>query len=143
MKKEFTYYQGSWNGEPCMFAVLIVIVGHFEEKDLHFHWYKPFVGQMRQVLEIQYNNRVFYIDNYDGTGFYKVVSGMGGEEYFHRNIKPTKIIAEVPRTKITEYNINLCTWVNNVITIYFLTNGGKAFKKAMEQLDDFKNKELF
>lgn len=145
MKKKFSYYPGWWNGEPALFAVLSCIVGEFDpnDQDVKFHWYKPFVGSLRQVVHVKYHNRDFYIDNYDGTGLYKVLHGIGGDDFLHRPIKPAKVVSEVVREKWQEINKVLVTWLDRAISVYFITNGGKPYREMLKELEFFKEKALF
>lgn len=143
MNKEKTQYQGWWNGEPCMFTVLNITVGDFSNLEKKFRWYKPFIGQLRQVVEVDYNNRLFYIDNYDGLGLYKVLQGMGGDDFRHREIKPENIICETQRSRWQEYNSVLVTCLDKVICTYFESNGGFTFKQQLRQLEEFKERALF
>ncbi len=75
-----------WNGEPCeAFPVWVTIAD-----DERFSRYWPrmlgLVGQRWKAVEVHYNDDIFYLDDNDGEGWFKVTQGRGSPSYHHRNL---------------------------------------------------------
>jgi hypothetical protein len=89
----------TWDGQPIKCRVVTITVA--DDHQFKYYWARPYVGQQRQVLEVQSAESTFYIDNEGGSGIYKVVGGahMGKG---HRSLKPEPYTAirEVDEDKI-------------------------------------------
>lgn len=72
-----------WNGEKCIARRCIVRVG---KAALPTYWYAALEGQERQAVEVLYGDQKFYLDNADGSGWWKVTEGRGMPNYSHSNI---------------------------------------------------------
>jgi len=79
------YHNETWDGQHITCRVVIITVA--DQPQFKYYWARPYVGQQRQVLEIQSKDTTFYIDNEGGHGIFKVVGGahMGKG---HRSIIP-------------------------------------------------------
>lgn len=83
-----------WNGEPCQARRVTAIVadnGAFPQ-----YWARHLVGTRRNVVEVTYGERTFYIDNEDGSGWNKVTHG-GSPHWGHSSltIEPDSIQSRV------------------------------------------------
>jgi hypothetical protein len=95
-----TLKKGYWNGELAKYRVVNIMVGDepqdlklsIESHNKRFLWFEPFIGTIRQVVEVHYGSQKFYLDNEDGTGYLKVTSGMGSPAYGHKSIYPKSIL---------------------------------------------------
>lgn len=64
-----------WNGEPCDARRITAVVA---DTDMFAsYWARQFVGTRRDVVEVEYGGRTFYIDDEDGSGWHKVTQGGG------------------------------------------------------------------
>lgn len=72
-----------WDGVPIDCRIVTVTIADNPAK---FYWARAFVGQQRQVMEIQPRpGEFFYIDNADGLAIHKVTNG-GHMQLPHRSI---------------------------------------------------------
>ena len=71
-----------WNYEPCEAAVVNVVVGPSERPTW---WCAGLAGTIREAVRVTYNGEVFYLDNENGAGLYKVTHG-GGPDIGHRSL---------------------------------------------------------
>jgi hypothetical protein len=72
-----------WNGKPVSAvrgSAIVADSGYFPE-----YWARRFVGQRRDVVRVEYGGTVFYLDDVDGHGWRKLLSG-GRWTYGHRTI---------------------------------------------------------
>lgn len=91
-------YPGFWNGHEAWYRVMEVTVGREPdairesiEKNTHrkrYLWFIPFIGEKRQVIEVNYGGDKFYMDNETGQGLYKVTIGQGSPGCAHASIYP-------------------------------------------------------
>jgi hypothetical protein len=73
-----------WNGEPVSAvrgSAIVADSGRFPE-----YWARQFVGQRRDVVRVEYQGTVFYLDDADGAGWQKLLNG-GTWTYGHRTIE--------------------------------------------------------
>lgn len=78
-----------WNGLPCDARHVTVIVGDsgfFSE-----YWAKSLVGQQRKAVEVSFDNKTMYLDNEDGSGWWKVTHG-GGPGLPSRTLEVQRVI---------------------------------------------------
>lgn len=66
-----------WNGEPCMAQPVQLLVGMPPEGLHPQYWAADLIGTVRNVTKVTYGNRVFYLDNENGGGWFKVTKGRG------------------------------------------------------------------
>lgn len=153
MSKE-NFYPGFWNGEQAAFRIVKCIVGpepkhltdHFEKhsksmpegKRKRFLWFEAFEGQEWEVVEVHYGpGEPFFLDNFDGSGFYKVVAGKGSPQVGHRSIYPTIIISEVTKENWTRPDSKLTQITDRAVDEYFTTKDPEGYaihKKEIEAL---------
>lgn len=85
--KEQTY----WNGEPCEARKCRVIVG--DSGQFPKAWFREFVGQERDAVEVTYGGATTYLDNEDGSGWRKVTAGRGSPRFGHRGLDVAEVVA--------------------------------------------------
>lgn len=92
-KRTMLYVNGQeytrWNYQPALAMKCRVIVGNagtFPE-----YWAKDLVGQEIDAVEVSYNRKQFYLDNRDGSGWYKVTNG-GGPDLPHRDLDIERLV---------------------------------------------------
>jgi hypothetical protein len=73
-----------WNNAPCKAVPVFVEVGQ-DMTDPRHAWAITLAGTIRWAVRIDYFGRTFYIDNDDGSGWYKVTHG-GGKQWPHRRL---------------------------------------------------------
>jgi hypothetical protein len=61
-------------------------------------WFKEFIGQEREAVEVTYYGDVFYLDNEDGSGWAKVTNGHGSPQYGHRSLDVERVSPPLSRT---------------------------------------------
>jgi hypothetical protein len=91
-----------WNGEPCKARVVIAIVGASLRPTW---WCAALQGQRREVVEVQYGDQTFYLDNdaweedgdLGGSGWRKVTIGKGSPQWGHRNVPVERVIQAAKR----------------------------------------------
>lgn len=84
--KEKTY----WNFEPCEARIVRIVVGNsgrFEKP-----WFEPYLGTIREAVEVKYYRQTFYIDNEFGVGWRKVTEGRGSPNYPHSSIDVARVL---------------------------------------------------
>jgi hypothetical protein len=79
-----------WNGEPCHARKVRVVIGNHGNFD--HPWFLPFVGHERDAVEITYDNRTFYIDDSNGTGWHKVTLGKGSPRWGHSSLDVDQVL---------------------------------------------------
>jgi hypothetical protein len=75
-----------WNGEPTPARKVRVRVG---ESPVRTWWCAPLAGSERKAVEVRYGDRVFYLDNEDGSGWRKVTTGHGSPNVGHSGLPDT------------------------------------------------------
>lgn len=78
-----TILQTYWNGEPCTALRVTVIVG---QSPIDTWWCADLHGQRRAAVKVTYGGRTFFLDDEDGTGWYKVTVGRGSPNVGHRGL---------------------------------------------------------
>ena len=72
-----------WNGEECEARQVDVIVG----KSLVSTWWcAGLEDTVRPAVEVKYGGETFYLDDVDGSGWYKVTEGHGSPRWGHRSL---------------------------------------------------------
>lgn len=79
-----------WNGEP--FQAVKVAVRVADAPEFPEYWAHQHINTIRQAVRVQYYGDTFYLDNEDGSGWYKVTHG-GGPGLPHRDLA---VVCEVP-----------------------------------------------
>lgn len=74
---------GYWNGEPAECRRLFVKVG---PSPVSTWWCAPLVGYRRAAVEVVYGDQRFFLDNEDGSGWFKVTEGRGSPRWSHRSL---------------------------------------------------------
>lgn len=72
-----------WNGEACEAKKVRVVVGKPPSESW---WCAKLVGLERDAVRIEYAGHVFYIDNADGEGWFKVTAGQGSPGQPHKSL---------------------------------------------------------
>lgn len=81
-----------WNGEPCEARIVNVVVGNtgrFERP-----WFLPYVGKVREAVEVKYGNQLFYLDNEYEQGWKKVTEGRGSPNWPHSSLDVERVLDE-------------------------------------------------
>jgi hypothetical protein len=81
-----------WNYEPCSATRVLVIVD--DAPEFPSYWARDLIGKERFAVEVIYNGQTFYIDDEDGSGWFKVTNG-GGPEYRHGNLRVKHVIQKL------------------------------------------------
>lgn len=80
-----------WNGEPAKARRVVVRVGHPMRPTW---WCARLEGQEWDAVEVEYAGRVFYLDDSDGSGWAKVMTG-GSPQVGHRSLPDdSEVVAE-------------------------------------------------
>ena len=79
-----------WNGEPVTAVRVAVRVA--DAPEFPEYWARQHVNTIRQAVRVEYYGSTFYLDNEDGSGWYKVTHG-GGPRLPHRDLA---VLLEVP-----------------------------------------------
>lgn len=86
--------KGFWNyTEPVTFTGITYEVTFDKEHPLY--WQNAFAGQRRQALQVvaREGTETFIIDNENGQGYYKIMSGKGSPGFGHKSIfNPANIL---------------------------------------------------
>jgi hypothetical protein len=75
-----------WNGEPCTGRRLEVIVPEWREGDPPHAWWKPYQGDTRKAVLVEYYDQRHLLDDEDGSGWFKVTEGHGSPRWGHRDL---------------------------------------------------------
>lgn len=95
-----------WQGEPCEARRVRVVVA--DNPEVPRYWARPYVGQIRDAVEVTYLRQTFYLDDegyfaeapsrqgghgrregqigYAGWGWHKVTTGRGSPSYGHASL---------------------------------------------------------
>jgi hypothetical protein len=88
--------KGYWNGEPsATFTACIVKLNGDAAHPLW--WHNAFAGTERQAIEITYGGETWCIENQNGTGFYKVTTGMGSPGCGHFSLSGHEVVRYIPK----------------------------------------------
>jgi hypothetical protein len=78
----------SWNYEPAPARRVFVRVGH----SMNLTWWcANLVGSTRLAVEVTYSDRVFFLDDEDGSGWHKVTHG-GGPDLSSRSLPDDSVV---------------------------------------------------
>lgn len=84
--------QTFWNGQPCAARKVVAVVG---ESMKSTYWHNGMEGTSRKAVEVVYADQApFYLDNEDGSGWYKVTEGKGSPSVGHKSLPVTNVIGE-------------------------------------------------
>lgn len=72
-----------WNGEPCTARRITAIVA--DNTDFPGYWARHLVGARRNIVEVEYDGSIFYLDDEANEGWHKVTHG-GSPRWAHSNI---------------------------------------------------------
>lgn len=76
-----------WNGHDVQAAKVSVVVGPCPPG----WWCAPLVGTVRQAVRVDTGQgSPFYLDNEDGSGWWKVTKGKGSPRYPHRSLSSAR-----------------------------------------------------
>lgn len=79
-----------WNGRPCIATRVRAIVG---PAFLSTYWHAGLEGTERAAVEVLVDGSdPFYLDDADGSGWYKVTTGRGSPAIYHRELPVTGVI---------------------------------------------------
>jgi hypothetical protein len=78
-----------WNGEMCEARRVRVIVG---KPMAPTWWCADLEGQEREAVEVRYGGEIFYLDDEDGSGWWKVPWGKGGPQAGHSSLPVRKVL---------------------------------------------------
>lgn len=98
--------KGKWNyTEDIEYRVVLVRLHKTDERPMH--WQNALVGELRQVVEVNYNRdgetKAFYIDNQDGSGLKKISAG-GGPDSYSAHVAGFDLISEVPESEWQQWD---------------------------------------
>lgn len=101
--------KGKWNyTEDIEYRVIIVRLHKVDDPPMH--WQNAFIGQERQVVEINYQThgvqKAFFIDNQDGSGLLKI-SKRGGPDSYHASVAGNEFIRELPEEQWQQFDKDL------------------------------------
>lgn len=143
-------HDGFWNGEPAKFRVVNIVVGqepkqnrdHFEKHypgQKRYMWFVPFIGQTFQAIEITYQGEIWYIDNSNGTGLYKVTKGMGSPSCGHASIYPQTVLDEVhPKDWIDSISKEFADNREKEIGEFWMSIDPENYRKHLEKMKALK-----
>lgn len=73
-----------WNGEPCRARRVVVRVG---AAPVPSWWCAALIGEERQAVEVRYGPAgPFFLDDEDGSGWWKVTAGHGSPRWSSRSL---------------------------------------------------------
>lgn len=78
-----------WNYEPTPCRIVRVVVGPCLKETF---WHNGLEGTVREAVEVEYGGDKFYLDNEDGTGWFKVTKGRGGPDYGHSSLPVAEVL---------------------------------------------------
>jgi hypothetical protein len=83
-----------WNGEPCEARRVVVRVG---APPAPTWWCGLLEGRERRAVEVRYGGRRFFLDDEDGSGWWKVTAGKGSPLAYSRSLPDgSEILREAP-----------------------------------------------
>lgn len=121
--------QGYWNGKPVEYEVVMVEITNKLEGSMP--WCKPFIGEKRQAVKVIVpNHRPFYLDNEDGSGYLKVISG-GNPKTAHRSLGDPNELKPVPREHWqTKEDKNTAKNIKDASDAYWKKEDPEGFKRV-------------
>lgn len=78
-----------WNGELTPARRVVVIVG---PTCLPSWWCASLAGERRDAVEVTYGDAVEFLDDEDGSGWYKVTDGRGSPRAGHRSLPDDSVV---------------------------------------------------
>ncbi len=85
-------FVGLWNGEKTQCRVVNVKILDTENSRHSHPWWKPYVGEVIQAIEIFYYGDTFAISNSDGSGMQKITVGQGMWTAGHASLESYEVI---------------------------------------------------
>lgn len=79
-----------WNYEPAVAQRVSVVVGEPPPGVFPQYWARDLVGTVRRAVRVVYGRHVFYLDDEDGSGWFKVTHG-GGPDLPHRDLVVSQV----------------------------------------------------
>lgn len=87
-------FVGMWNGEKTHCRVVNVKI--LDGASRHTHpWWRPYVGEVIQAIEITYYGDTFAISNQDGSGMQKITVGQGLMSCGHASLEFWEVVEVV------------------------------------------------
>lgn len=96
--------QGFWNGLPTKVRKVVgTVVDWDPEEHPPLAWWRGLSGQRIEAVEVvldgvNYGGGIAYLDNRDGSGWFKVTEGRGSPRVGHRDV-PLVAVAPAPDQK--------------------------------------------
>lgn len=88
---------GMWNGEKCLCRYMKIKVLDNPDSVFEHPWWKPYIGEEFDCIEVNYYKKKFYISNADGSGMYKVTKGEGSPFVGHAGFETVEMVKLVER----------------------------------------------
>lgn len=83
-----------WNFEPCKATRGTGVMVDSPEFPQFWGRREGLVGKRLPVVKVEYGDQVFYLDDRDGSGWFKVTVGRGGPGYRHGSLDVEGFTAE-------------------------------------------------
>jgi len=139
------YHKGFWNGESALFRIFQGVVGpepEWQTRQIEkispglkrYLWFVPFIGTERQMVEVLADGEVFYLDNEDGTGLYKVTKGGGCFTCAHASVYPSAIKRYLLESEWNVYTPTLQAQVRENIEEAWMKLDPEGFTEYMERM---------
>lgn len=131
---------GRWNGELCLCRVLEVKILDVESSAFALPWWKPFVGETFQAVEVRYYGKRFYISNADGSGMSKVTVGMGSPEHGHAGFETVELVRIVtdPKEWNLEFDLEESVRISERSDDFWRVHDPEAFERMLELRENLK-----
>jgi len=137
-------YNGFWNGEAAKYRIILgkvaptpqKITENWKEKNgekRRFVWYEMFVGKPMEMIEVHYNNIIWYINNSDGKGFNKVTLEMGSPKYGHKGLYCDEIFGDISPDSCKKYSEKKEIKLNKSIDDFFLKKEPFLYPKHQKE----------
>ena len=84
-----------WNGEPCKARKVTCVMADSPEFPLFWGRAEKKVGTRVRAVEVDYENKPFYLFDDDGWGWRKVTDGLGSPSWGHKSLCPVPGTVEV------------------------------------------------
>ncbi len=81
-----------WNGNPTPCRKVRVVVGDSGRFPRYWARVAGLVGTVQPAVEVRYFDKPFYIDDRNGSGWYKVTKGHGSPSYPHSDFEIERIV---------------------------------------------------
>jgi hypothetical protein len=122
------YHDGYWNGESAKFRLILAKIHHQSQPKMH--WQNAFVDTTRQVVEIIYGGRRFYIDNFYGLGIHKVTKGLGSPAQSHYAIGAFTFIKEISVSDSEDFNVSFMNIDQGIIDAWQAEHHPEDYKRS-------------